>query len=368
MTDQHYMRQALRFARKGLGYVNPNPMVGSVIVKDGVVVGAGYHRRFGQEHAEVMALRAAGEQAQGATLYVNLEPCCHYGKTPPCTNAIIAAGIKRVVVGMVDPNPLVNQKGIDILKAHHIEVISGVEEDACKELNRVFIKYITTGMPYVTLKIAQTLDGRIASRTGHSQWITSYPARVMAHRLRHAHDAVVVGIGTVLADDPQLTVRHVKGRNPWRVVLDTHLQIPLACQLLNDPFVSKTIVATAAEKPEKIAQLQERGVTVWQLPLAEAGHLSLPHLLQQLAAIRVSAVMVEGGGRLYTSFLNSKLVDHIIVAIAPKILGAGIEAIGDLGIRQVDQSLQLDRIRYQKLGPDFLISGDIRFDSTATGE
>lgn len=365
MTDQNYMRQVLRLAHKGLGYVNPNPMVGSVIVKDGVVVGAGYHRRFGKEHAEVMALRAAGEQARGATLYVNLEPCCHYGKTPPCTNAIIAAGIKRVVIGMVDPNPLVNQKGIEILKNHHIEVTIGVEEEACRALNRAFIKYITTGLPYVTLKIAQTVDGRIASRTGHSQWITSYPARVASHRIRHANDAIVVGIGTVLADDPQLTVRHIKGKNPWRVVLDTHLQIPLSCHLLNDPFVSKTIVATAADKPDKIAQLKERGATVWHLPLAEVGQLSLLTLLQQLAAINVSAVMVEGGARVYTSFLKNKLVDHVEIAIAPKILGAGIEAIGDLGIRLVDQSLQLVQVRYQKLGSDFLISGDIRFAPAA---
>lgn len=369
LTDQYYMRQALRLARKGLGYVNPNPMVGSVVVKDDMVVGAGYHRRFGKEHAEVMALRAAGEQARGATLYVNLEPCCHYGKTPPCTNAIIAAGVKRVVIGMVDPNPLVNQKGIDSLTKHHIDVTIGVEEEACRALNCVFIKYITTGLPYVTLKIAQTVDGRIASSTGHSQWITSYPARVAAHRLRHANDAVIVGIGTVLADDPQLTVRHIKGKNPWRVVLDTHLQIPLTCQLLTDPFVSRTIVATAAdENSDKIAQLRARGATVWQLPMAAAGKLSLIHLLQQLAAIQVSAVMVEGGARVYTSFLSSKLADHLIVAIAPKILGSGIEAIGDLGIRQVDQSIQLLRVRYQKLGPDVLISGDLSFDHPDQGQ
>jgi diaminohydroxyphosphoribosylaminopyrimidine deaminase/5-amino-6-(5-phosphoribosylamino)uracil reductase len=366
-TDNQYIHRAIKLARRGIGYVNPNPMVGSVIVKDGEIVGQGYHSCFGKEHAEIIALRNAGEKARDATLYVNLEPCCHYGKTPPCTDAIIKAGIKRVVIGIVDPNPLVNQKGIEILKQHQIEVTTGVEESACKELNRVFIKYITTGMPYVTLKIAQSLDGRIATSTGNSQWITSHQARIEAHRIRSESDAIIVGIGTVLADNPQLTVRHVKGRNPVRVVLDNHLQIPLQCQLLTDNHVHKTIVATTSKDTAKISRIEKTGVHVWQTEKNENGRISIPQLLKKLANARMSAVMVEGGARVYTSFLKEKMVDRIVMALAPKIIGTGIEAIGDLGILDVDNSIELINVKTKRLGPDLLVSADVSYNSSEIG-
>ena len=364
LTDEFYIKRAIELARNGMGKVNPNPLVGSVIVKEGRIIGEGYHPCFGKEHAEIMALRQAGEQANGATLYVNLEPCCHFGKTPPCTNAVIKAGIKRVVVGMVDPNPLVNQKGIGILRQHNIEVRTGVEEETCKQLNRVFIKYITTGMPFVTLKIAQSLDGRIATTIGHSQWITSPEARVEAHRIRSENDAVVVGIGTVLADNPQLTVRHVPGRNPYRIVLDSKLQIPLDGFLLSDENVSKTIVATVSEDEEKIARIKAAGAHVWQFEKSENGNILIANLLQKAAHARMSAVMVEGGAKVLTSFFKETMVDHLVVAIAPKIIGTGIETIGDLGIRSVNDSIELINVSVERLGPDIIIRADVVFKSS----
>lgn len=361
LNDEFYIKRAIDLARNGMGKVNPNPLVGSVIVKDGRIVGEGYHSCFGREHAEIMALRDAGENADGATLYVNLEPCCHFGKTPPCTDAIINARIKRVVVGMVDPNPLVNQKGIEILRQHNIEVRTGCEEATCKRLNRVFIKYITTGMPFVTVKIAQSLDGRIATSTGNSQWITSDEARVEAHRIRSENDAVVVGIGTVLADNPQLTVRHIPGRSPYRIILDSRLKIPLDGYLLTDENVNKTIVATVSKNAEKIARIKATGAHVWQFEKSETGNIRILNLLQKAASARMSAVMVEGGSKVLTSFFKEKMVDHLVAAIAPKIIGTGTEAIGDLGIRTVDDSIQLVNLTVEKLGPDVVIRADVAF-------
>ncbi len=336
-------------------------MVGCVIVNDGMIVGEGYHQYFGGPHAEVMALKDAGEAAVGATLYVNLEPCCHYGKTPPCTDAIIRAGITRVVVGMIDPNPLVNQRGLEILNQHGIEIKSGVEERACRELNRAFIKYIVTGLPYVTLKIAQSLDGRIATATGHSQWITSYPARVLAHRLRAEHDAIVVGIGTVLADNPQLTVRHVRGRDPIRIVLDDQLRIPLNSQLLGPELAAGTIVATTSQDEARKQAIEAIGAQVWTLSCDQSGRVSIPELMKRMAGAHVSSVLVEGGAQVNTAFLKAGMVDRIVIAIAPKIIGAGIEAIGDLGIENVDHSIELTNVRLRTAGPDYVVMADIRY-------
>jgi len=361
LTHEDYLKRAIRLARKGIGYVNPNPMVGSVIVKDGEIIGEGYHSCFGKEHAEIVALRNAGDKSKGATLYVNLEPCCHYGKTSPCTDAIIKAGISRVVIGMVDPNPLVNHKGIEILRKHQIEVITGIEERACKHLNRVFTKYITTKLPYVTLKIAQSLDGRIATKTGDSKWITSYKARVEAHRIRSESDAIIVGIGTVLADNPQLTVRHVRGKNPVRIVLDSNLQIPFKCHLLSDNHVHKTIIATTSNDSTKISKIKETGAHVWQVEKDKIGNISIENLLTRIANARMSAVMVEGGGQVHTSFLREKMVDSIVMALAPKIIGTGKEAIGDLGILSVDNCVELVNVKTKKVGPDFFISADVIF-------
>ncbi len=345
----------MRLAKKGMGRVSPNPLVGSIIVKNDKIIGEGYHKCFGKEHAEIVALRDAGENAQGATLYVNLEPCCHYGKTPPCTDAIIKAGIKRVVIGMVDPNPLVNQQSIKILRENGIEVKAGVEKEACEQLNRVFIKYIKTRLPFVTLKIAQTIDGRIATNTGHARWITSEAARKEGHRLRSQNDVIIVGIGTVLADDPRLNVRLVKGTSPVRIVLDSSLKIPLKSQLLTDESAHQTIVATTSKNLEKIENIKKTGAQVWQLGKDKNGRVPLPELLKKIGRDNKREVMVEGGAKIFTSFIKENLADRIVFFIAPKILGSGKEAIGDLGIISVDDCFQLKNIKTKKVGEDLLI-------------
>lgn len=362
MSDEQLLRKVLKLAKKGSGNVSPNPMVGSIIVKNGEIVGQGYHKCFGKDHAEVVALKDAGENAKDATLYVNLEPCCHHGKTPPCTDAIIRAGIKKVVVGMVDPNPLVNEGGIDVLRKHGIEVVTGVEEKACLKLNRAFVKYIQKGLPFVTLKIAQTIDGRIATKTGHSQWISSYKSRVEAHRIRRDNDAVIVGLETVNADDPQLTVRFVRGVNPFRIVLDSHLNIPLHSKLLTDEFVSKTIIATVETDSPAAEKIKQAGAHVWTIEKNAEGRISLLHLLEKMGHARMSSVMVEGGAKVVTSFLKEKLADHIVLAIAPKILGSGIDSISDLNIVEVDQSVVLENISVRNLEADLLVSADLNYN------
>ncbi|MDW7679849.1 MAG: bifunctional diaminohydroxyphosphoribosylaminopyrimidine deaminase/5-amino-6-(5-phosphoribosylamino)uracil reductase RibD [bacterium] len=357
--DAKFIIKTIQLAKRGLGRVNPNPMVGSIIVKDSRIIGTGFHKCFGQEHAEIAAIRDAGDDASGATLYVNLEPCCHHGKTPPCTEAIIQAGIKRVVIGMVDPNPLVNQQGIQILQQNGIEVTTGVEQQACQDLNRAFIKYITQKLPYVTIKIAQSLDGRIATESGHSQWITCEAARRESHRIRAANDAVIVGLGTVLADNPSLTVRLTRGKNPVRIVLDSHLRIPLNCNLLTDPHINQTIIATTVGNSAKIDRIRERGAHVWQLEKDAYGKTSISALMRKMAQARMSAVMVEGGAEVITSFLREKMADRIVFAIAPIIIGAGVESIGPLNIATVDDSIHLTKINFKQLGTDIIVSGDI---------
>ncbi len=359
--DSKFIKETLKLARKGKGKVHPNPLVGSIIVKSGEIVGKGYHACFGKAHAEVNAIRDAGEKTRGATLYVNLEPCCHHGKTPPCTEAIIHAGIKRVVVGMVDPNPLVNMQGIKRLQEAGIDVVYNVEREACEKLNRVFVKYIKQKLPYVTLKIAQSLDGRIATRTGHSQWITSEAARKLAHRLRAENDAIIVGIGTVLADDPQLTVRMIKGKNPVRIIVDSRLRTPLDSKLLSDDFTHQTIIATIENDEKKHEKIKSTGAHIWQFEPDKDNEVPLKSLLEKIAQARMSSVLVEGGAQIATSFIKLRLVDRLVVALAPKILGKGKEAIGDLEISNVDDSLKLKNVTIKKLGPDFVIDGEILY-------
>lgn len=360
-TDEYYINQTIELARNGIGNVNPNPLVGSIIVKNGSIIGKGYHARYGKEHAEIVALKDAGSEAHGATLYVNLEPCCHYGKTPPCTDAIIKAGIKRVVVGMVDPNPLVNEHGIKILRQHGIEVSSKISLKECETLNKVFIKYISTGLPYVTVKVAQSIDGRIATRTGHSRWISSEPARKLAHRIRAENDVIIAGIGTVIKDDPKLDVRLIKGNNPTRIILDSELRIPLKSQVLSDGEQHQTIIATVSDDAKKIDQIRQTGADIWQVEADENKRIFIPALMKKIAKAEKSAVMVEGGSGIITSFLKHKMVDYLVVAIAPKILGSGIEAIGDLNIRKVDDSLRLINQKVSKAGPDVIFESDVVF-------
>lgn len=357
MSDEYYMRKALRLARRGLGKTSPNPMVGALIVRDGEIIGQGYHRRYGGNHAEINAIQDAEGEVSGATLYVTLEPCCHHQKkTPPCLDALLSCNIGRVVIGTVDPNPLVNGRSIEILNQRGIEATVGVLEEECSKLNEVYFKHMQTGLPFVTLKFAQTLDGRIASATGDSQWISSESSRRLAHRLRSLHDGVLVGVGTVLTDDPELTVRLVKGRSPLRICADSRLRIPLSARVLKEQDIAPTIIATTPRADvEKLPSLKEMGIEVLTVDEDEKGEVDLRGLLENLGKGGVSSILVEGGASIITSLLHQQLADKVIVFIAPKIMGQGIEAVGDLGIPDVGHAMRLSFVRSYKRGEDLVI-------------
>ncbi|OPY11388.1 MAG: Riboflavin biosynthesis protein RibD [Syntrophus sp. PtaB.Bin001] len=356
LNDEAFMKRALRLAKRGEGWVSPNPMVGAVIFKNGKIIGEGYHRKFGQAHAEINALNNAAESVEGSTIYVTLEPCSHYGKTPPCVDRIIASRPERVVIGTTDPNPLVAGQGIEALKNHGIQVATGVLETECKEINESFFKFIQSRSPFVTLKFAQTLDGRIATSTGHSRWISSPPSRRFAHRLRHIHDAILVGIGTILSDDPELTVRLVRGKNPLRIVLDSQLRIPLTSRILQDQDQSKTlIVTTDNSEKEKILKLKDLGVDTLILPANQSGNIDLNLLLQELGNRNIASLLVEGGSGVLTALLAANLADRLITVIAPKITGKGIEAVGQLNITNMENAIGLIFRKIFRKGNDLII-------------
>jgi len=359
--DVEFMKRALRLAEKGRGYVSPNPMVGAVIVKDGKIVGEGYHQKYGEAHAEVNALEQAGDLAAGATIYVNLEPCAHQGKTPPCSEKIFQAGISRVVIGMIDPNPLVNGKGVNYLRSKGVTVTEHVLEDKCRELNEGYIKYIKMGIPLITIKIAQTIDGRIATSTGHSKWITAQESRVMSHKLRALHDGVLVGVGTVIADDPQLTVRYTKGVSPRRIVLDSQLRVPLDANVLSPELALGTVIMTTElASKEKIARVQEKGAMVMVLEADDRGWIPQDILWNAVASLGLTSVLVEGGSVVQTECIKGGKVDKFVIFMAPKILGSGIDAIGDLGIRNINAALVLKEVNIKRLpGGDFLLTGKL---------
>jgi len=361
LTDAYYMKRALRLARRGEGWVSPNPLVGAVIVKGDLVIGQGYHRRYGGPHAELEAIGSAKEPLVGATVYVTLEPCSHFGKTPPCVMALIERRPERVVIGTTDPNPLVAGSGIAALQRAGIATTVGVEEEACREINAAFFKFITTGLPYITLKFAQTLDGRIASCTGHSQWVSSPPSRTFAHRLRHSHDAVLVGVGTVLQDDPALTVRHVRGQNPLRIIVDSHLRLPLTARALQDQDKARTIVvATRQATPEKIRQLAASGVETLLVEEDGAQRVDLDKLFRELGKRQIASVLVEGGAAIVTSLLKTGTADRLVAIVAPKVLGKGINAVGDLGKKSMDEAIPVSFQRIYRLGGDVVIDARLR--------
>jgi diaminohydroxyphosphoribosylaminopyrimidine deaminase / 5-amino-6-(5-phosphoribosylamino)uracil reductase len=358
-ADVMYMQQALALAREGTGFVSPNPLVGCVIVNDGQVVGQGYHQRFGGPHAEVHALQEAGARAQAAVLYVNLEPCCHTGKTPPCADAIIQAGIGRVVTALRDANPLVAGGGIARLQQAGIPVTVGVCEAEARQLNEAFLKHVTTGRPFVTLKCAMSLDGKIATRTGASQWITSPLARQEVHRLRHGADAVLVGIGTVLQDDPLLTTRlpDRQGVNPLRVIVDSTLRLPAQARVATVTPDCRTLVATTSRAPlEQQQRWRDRGLEILVFPAYDDGRVELEALLQYLGERRITSVLVEGGATLNAALLQHRLIDKGLFFIAPKIIGGdGLSAIGACGIESMEQVLHLRHSRGQSIGEDILV-------------
>lgn len=356
MTDkavEAFLKIALELAKRGRGQTSPNPMVGAVIVKNGQIVGQGYHRRAGSPHAEVMAIKEARGLAKGATLFVNLEPCCHYGRTDPCTDAIISAGISRAIFCMKDPNPKVNGKGASILRRAGITVDMGILKNEAMRLNEAYIKFIETGLPFVILKTAQSLDGRIATASGDSRWISCPASREFAHSLRASADAVAVGAGAVRADDPQLTVRLVKGKNPYRIIISRHPDFPPRINLFARNGDAKTILATSTTSLKKI---EVKNLIFWHIKKNKDG-LSLLDFLRKAGAFGIQTLLVEGGGRLATSFLSQGLVDRLYLVIAPMIIGKGTEAVGELNIRKLIKAIRFDSPGFMPCGDDILFSG-----------
>ena len=364
LDDNCFMREAVRLARKGIGKTSPNPVVGAVIVRNGKIIGRGYHRKYGDWHAEINAIKDANDKnssVKGATAYITLEPCSHYGKTPPCVDTLIKEKIRRVVVGTLDPNPSVNSKGIKTLRSKGIKVDVGILEDECRELNEHYFKFIKSGIPYVTVKYAQTLDGRIATKTGNSQWISSEALRKYVHRLRAVNDCIMVGVGTVIADDPQLTVRYVRGKNPLRVVVDSKLRIPLRSSVLKDDSPQRTIVDTTSKaRSRKVTSVKNLGAEVLVVKKDKNGGVSLRDLLRELGKRGIASVMVEGGSEIITSLLKANLVDKMIILTAPKIMGKGLEAIGDLGVCKIKDAIKFSSFKTMQKGDDFVFEGYIK--------
>ncbi|MFA6665366.1 MAG: bifunctional diaminohydroxyphosphoribosylaminopyrimidine deaminase/5-amino-6-(5-phosphoribosylamino)uracil reductase RibD [Armatimonadota bacterium] len=357
MTHKEFMKQALLLARRGR--TSPNPMVGAVLVKDGAVVGKGYHPKAGMPHAEILALRQAGVRALGADLYVTLEPCCHHGKTPPCADAVIASGVKRVFAAMADPNPLVCGKGFERLRSAGAEVHVGLLEEAAQELNRGFIKRVTCGRPFVLWKAAMTLDGKTACHTGDSRWVTGESARRHVHRIRSLSDAVMVGIGTVLADNPQLTVRACRGQNPLRVVVDARAETPPSSRVLGDE--AETIIAVTNSAPiGRVEALRGAGAGIIEVE-SQAGRVNLTLLLETLAGLGINNMLLESGGRLSASMLKSGLVDRGLIFIAPKIAGgrdAPTPVEGD-GASLMAEALNTGTPKVRRFGDDIALEFDI---------
>jgi len=361
--DIKYMRMALRLAEKARGRTSPNPMVGAVVVKDGKIISRGWHRKAGEPHAEAIALKKAGAAAEGATLYVTLEPCSHTGKrTPPCSPLVIQSGITRVVVAMTDPNPKVSRGGVKALSAAGIDVITGVIEAEARKLNEVYIKHITTGVPFVTLKIAQTLDGKIATARGESQWITGEKAREEAHKLRNINDAILVGINTVLKDKPSLTARIPGGRDPMRVIVDSTLRIPLNAKVLTQKSSAKTIVATTAGAAKnKMNKLQKAGVEVLTVKSVQ-GRVDLYDLMKKLGKMDIMSVLVEGGAGINFSALKAGIVDKAVLFIAPMLMTGkdALCSIGGTSPVKLSQALRLRDVTSHFVGQDLMFEGYIR--------
>ncbi len=359
------MKMALKLAEQGRGWTSPNPMVGAVIVKDGKLVGKGFHQAAGGLHGEIHALNDAGEKASGATLYVTLEPCNHTGRTPPCTQAILKSGIKRVVAGMKDPNPRVTGGGLSYLKSQGLDVSAGVCEDECRHLNEIFIKYATTSLPFVILKCAATLDGRIATRTGDSKWITNPLSRQFVHELRHAVDAIMVGKGTVLKDNPRLTTRieNRKASDPIRIVLDTHLSISPNARLLHLASDSDTLLVYGSSAPaEKKRMLEGPNVRFLKLD-EEEGQIDLTALVRELGRMGVTSLLIEGGSRVNGSALRAGIVDKVYMFFAPKIYGGedGVPIFAGSGIELMEQSMRLNNISVHRFEDDVMIEGYLKY-------
>jgi diaminohydroxyphosphoribosylaminopyrimidine deaminase/5-amino-6-(5-phosphoribosylamino)uracil reductase len=359
LNDESYIKLTLELAKKGIGSVSPNPLVGAVIIKNDRIIGAGYHEKFGSNHAEVNAILNAKESIEGSTLVVNLEPCSHHGKTPPCADRIIESKIKKVVIGSVDPNPLVAGNGIKKLKEAGIEVVQNVLNNECIELNKFFFKFISKGLPYVTLKIAQTIDSKIADKKYNSKWITSAESRTFVHNLRTEYDAVLIGSNTVKEDNPSLTVRHVEGRNPKRIILDTNLSLSTKYQIFNSTNIGEVILLTSKESKNKVKKLEkfeQLGVKVIFCKTNSDGIILLKSALKKIAKENIISVMVEGGSRVFSSFIAEKLFDELIVFIGPKLIGEGICSISNIGIKSIKRPYKLHLKDIQMIGGDAMLN------------
>ncbi len=367
-THFHFMTLALRLAAKGRGKTSPNPMVGALVVKNGRIVGQGYHRGPGQPHAEILALKQAGLRAKDAILYVTLEPCCHLLKrTPPCVPTVIQSGVREVVVAMTDPNPLVKGRGVAALRKAGIVVMTGVGREGAAELNRAYLHWVTTGRPYVILKAGMTLDGKVATAQGESQWITGPLARRAVHRLRSQVDAVLVGVGTVLKDNPSLTARlsdrplKLASKQPLRVVLDSQLRTPAKAKVCAGQDVAKTVIASTGRAAEaRHRSLGQAGVEVLSLP-AKSGRVSLAALLMLLGKRGVTSVLIEGGSTLNAAALRAKLVNHVLLYLAPTLMG-GQDAravIGGRSPKRLAQALALHHVTVRRIGDDMVVEGDL---------
>jgi diaminohydroxyphosphoribosylaminopyrimidine deaminase/5-amino-6-(5-phosphoribosylamino)uracil reductase len=360
-VDCKFMREALQQARKGLGRTSPNPAVGAVIVRDAEIIARGYHHKAGLPHAEVEALRKIDGKAQRATLYVTLEPCNHFGKTPPCTEAILKSGIKRVVVGMKDPNPGVSGGGCEFLRKNRLEVITGVMESECRRLNEGYLKFVAHKRPFVLVKSALTIDGWTATSTGDSKWITNERSRQFVHRLRNQVDALMVGVGTVLRDDPSLTtrLRQGQGKDPLRIIADTHLRIPMNAKVLNHSSNAQTLLAVGNHlSPEDLKRYEKKGVSVLACPL-RGEKIDLGALMDILGHRSVMTLLVEGGASIIGSLFRAKLIDKVFIFTAPKLLGGddGVPWASGQGERRIDDCLNLRNVEVRRIGEDILTVG-----------
>jgi diaminohydroxyphosphoribosylaminopyrimidine deaminase/5-amino-6-(5-phosphoribosylamino)uracil reductase len=355
-SDSHYMQRALTLAKKGLGKTSPNPAVGCVIVKNGAIIGEGWHKQAGGPHAEVHALAMAGAAAKGAAVYVTLEPCSHFGKTPPCSEALIRAGVSRVVAGMRDPNPQVDGGGLLALQQAGIETCCGVLEEKCRAINRPFIKFMTTGRPYVTYKCAMTLDGKIASVTGDSRWISGEASRKIVHRMRAGSDAVMVGVDTVIADDPQLTVRHVKGRDPLRIVVDSTLRTPENVALISGILAPGTLIATSETNPDAHAGYLKSGAKLLICNKVN-GRVDLCDLLTKLGKLGIQSLLLEGGGQLAGEALRRGLIDECVFFYAPKVIGSdGFSPFAITGAADMACSITFRDLSMRRVGADIMVT------------
>lgn len=356
MTDESYIKLTLEIAKKGIGYVSPNPLVGAVLVKEGKIIGAGYHQKYGEAHAEINAINSASESVEGATLFVNLEPCSHFGKTPPCVDALLESKIKKVVIGTLDMNPIVCGNGIQKLKDNGVEVKVGILENECVELNKFFFKNVTKKTPYVTLKSAITIDGKIADDSFQSKWITSTASRKQVHKFRNEYDAVLIGANTVNKDDPQLTVRLVEGRNPKRIVFDPNLKSCIDRKIFHSE--KNVLLVTSLEKKNspKAKAFLELGVKLLFARTDDKKQFRLKTVMKQIGKENITSVLVEGGAKIYNSFVKENLFDEMQIFMAPKLLGSGIQFLSDFGIKEMSKARKLYIHSFEKYDDDLLLN------------